>query len=112
MSASLLGGVRASYSLESPIQNFWESKILLESQLVTSLSIQVSCKLKVIAVIPDFKLPTSVARSVLPSLYSRSDIVYNLQRIAVLSIALKGDQEGNLDSKVISECLKDKIHQP
>ena len=50
MSASLLGGVRASYSLESPIQNFWESKILLESQLVTSLSIQVSCKLKVIAV--------------------------------------------------------------
>lgn len=112
VSASLLGGVRASYSLHLPSKDFWESPQISNTKLVTSLPIQVSGKLKVLAVIPDFELSTSIARSVLPLSYSNKDIVYNLQRISVLSLALKGDQVGNLDSSIISECLKDKIHQP
>jgi homoserine kinase len=94
------------------MNDFWEPTPILESKLVTSLSIPVSEKLKVISIIPDYELSTSLARSVLPDKYFRQDIVYNLQRISVLSLALKGDQDGNLDPSIISECLKDKIHQP
>lgn len=111
VSASLLGGIRASYSLNSPTTDFWNT-FILESKMVYSLPLQVSPKLKVIAIIPEYELSTSLARSVLPNEYSRRDIVYNLQRISVLSLALKGDQDGNIDGTIFSECIKDKIHQP
>jgi len=110
VSASLLGGIRASFSKD--LNDFWKTTTIVESKLVTSLPVPVSPKLKVIAIIPDFELSTALARSVLPDKYSRGDIVYNLQRLSVLSLALKGDHDGNLDPSIISECIKDKIHQP
>ncbi len=57
--------------------------------------------------IPDTKLSTSDARKVLPKTYTRSEVVYNLSRIALLQNALK---DGDLETlKVI---LDDKIHEP
>ncbi|ORX36997.1 homoserine kinase [Piromyces finnis] len=52
-------------------------------------------------VIPKFELATSLARSVLPQQYERSDVVYNLQRVTVLTHAL-GDDTPNPEKKVNS----------
>ena len=45
-------------------------------------------ELKAIAIIPHFEVPTAKAREVLPAKYSRSDVVFNVQRIALLPSAL------------------------
>ena len=42
----------------------------------------------VAVVVPDFVLPTSEARRVLPTTYSREDTVFNVQRSALLIVAL------------------------
>src|SRR5260370_12988832 len=42
----------------------------------------------VAVVVPDFVLPTVEARSVLPQTYSRADVVFNVQRSALLIAAL------------------------
>ena len=42
----------------------------------------------VAVVVPDFDLPTSKARSVLPECYSRADAVFNVQRAALLVAAM------------------------
>lgn len=66
-------------------------------------------KVRCIAVIPKFEVPTDEARDVLPSSYSKQDIVFNLQRLAILTTALTMDPP---DNKLIFEAMKDKIHQP
>ncbi|KAF8973806.1 GHMP kinase [Flammula alnicola] len=44
--------------------------------------------IKAVAIIPRFELSTAKAREVLPTQYSRKDLVFNLQRLAVLTTAL------------------------
>ncbi len=61
----------------------------------------------VAVVVPDFMLPTSRARSVLPQTYRREDVVFNVQRSALLIAALF---TGNTDS--FSAALEDRLHQP
>jgi homoserine kinase len=58
-------------------------------------------------VVPDFALPTSEARAVLPKTYCREDVVFNVQRAALLVAALF---TGNTDS--FSAALEDRLHQP
>jgi homoserine kinase len=58
-------------------------------------------------VVPDFILPTAKARSVLPQTYSREDVVFNVQRSALLIAALC---TGSTDS--FSAALEDRLHQP
>lgn len=65
--------------------------------------------LKCIAVIPDFEVSTSSARSVLPASYSRADVVFNLQRIPLLLRALSAE---NPNPETIFQAMQDKIHQP
>ena len=65
--------------------------------------------IKCVTIIPDFELETDKARALLPSNYSKQDIVFNLQRLAVLTTALT-EKEPN--HKLIYEAMKDKIHQP
>lgn len=67
----------------------------------------VSPKFKFIALIPDFKLSTQKARSVLPETYTREDAIYNISRVILLVDALNKGEKDNL-----SEFLNDKIHQP
>lgn len=66
-------------------------------------------KIKCIAIIPKFEVSTDDARAVLPTLYEKQDIVFNLQRLAILTTALTQKEPNN---KLIYEAMKDKIHQP
>ena len=66
-------------------------------------------EIKAIAVMPRFELPTAKARGVLPESYSRKDLVFNLQRLAVLTTALSRSPP---DPDLIYEAMKDRVHQP
>lgn len=66
-------------------------------------------EIKCIAIIPQFEVPTAEARAVLPKSYSRADVVFNLQRIALLPSAL-GESPPNAEFIYLS--MQDKIHQP
>jgi homoserine kinase len=58
-------------------------------------------------VVPDFDLPTSQARAVLPSGYSREDAVFNVQRAALLIAALATGT-----TSVFPAAIEDRFHQP
>lgn len=57
--------------------------------------------------IPNFKLSTEKARSVLPKSYSASDCISNASRLALMLAFLR---EGKFEN--LRVCLEDKIHQP
>ncbi|TFK30695.1 homoserine kinase [Coprinopsis marcescibilis] len=65
--------------------------------------------IKAIAIIPRFELSTAKARDVLPTQYSRKDLVFNMQRLAVLTTALG---QSPPDPGLIYEAMKDRVHQP
>lgn len=58
-------------------------------------------------VVPDFVLPTSKARAVLPERYERADAVFNVQRAALLMAALTSG-----DRHAFPTALEDRMHQP
>jgi homoserine kinase len=58
-------------------------------------------------VVPDFVLPTSHARSVLPDCYPRADAIFNVQRAALLMAAIA---TGSVSA--FPAALEDKFHQP
>ena len=60
-----------------------------------------------LALVPDFDLPTTVARQVLPTEYDRNDAVYN---IAHGALVLKALELG--DEKLLRNAMQDRIHQP
>ena len=60
-----------------------------------------------VVVIPEFELSTEKARGVLPGEYSREDVGFNIQRSALIIAAITG---GNW--KLLSEAMRDRIHQP
>ncbi|ETW87708.1 hypothetical protein HETIRDRAFT_239849, partial [Heterobasidion irregulare TC 32-1] len=66
-------------------------------------------EIKAVAIIPRFELSTARAREVLPESYSRKDLVFNLQRLAVLTTALA---QSPPNAELIYEAMKDRIHQP
>ncbi len=60
-----------------------------------------------LALVPDFTLPTVVAREVLPTEYPRADAVYNIAHGAMVLKALElGDE------KLLRNAMQDRIHQP
>jgi homoserine kinase len=61
----------------------------------------------VAAVVPEFMLSTTRARSVLPDFYTRQDAVFNVQHSALLIAALC---TGSTES--FSAALQDRMHQP
>ena len=81
------------------------------SMMAGDKPITVSCPLhpdwKFLALVPDFPLSTSAARSVLPASYSRSDAVYNVGRGALVVKALELGDEA-----LLAMAMDDKIHQP
>ncbi|HEY2012554.1 MAG TPA: homoserine kinase [Bryobacteraceae bacterium] len=58
-------------------------------------------------VVPDFDLPTALARSVLPSSYTRADAVFNVQRASLLIAALATGS-----TWAFPAALEDRFHQP
>lgn len=73
--------------------------------LAIRLELPEACGLAVI--VPDFVLPTSESRRVLPEVYPRDEIVYNLQRTGLLVAALATGSVGALRT-----ALCDRLHQP
>ena len=60
-----------------------------------------------LALIPDFDLPTTHARSVLPDLLPRADAIYNISHGALVLKALElGDE------KLLRNAMQDRLHQP
>jgi len=62
---------------------------------------------KISVCIPDYKLLTELARSVLPAEVDFKDAVYNIQKSAQLITAIT-----NKNEDIMRSALKDRIHQP
>ncbi|KAJ1565194.1 hypothetical protein HK096_004094, partial [Nowakowskiella sp. JEL0078] len=124
--ASLIGGFTASY-LSSILETAFSDVILendsvkfnpnnlppvIPSLPVTPLGryirLGLASNIRAVVVIPAFELQTKLSREVLPISYSRADVVFNLQRLGVLTTAL--GQE-NPDADLISEAMQDCLHQ-
>lgn len=69
--------------------------------------IELPYSLKCVVAIPDFILPTKVAREALPSSVSMSDAIYNISRTALLVAALMKQ-----DLNQLAVAMDDKLHQP
>lgn len=59
-----------------------------------------------LALVPDFDLPTSLARSVLPEQVSRADAIYNVSHGAMVLKALESGNE-----KLLRSAMQDRVHQ-
>ncbi len=73
---------------------------------VRAARIELPARFGVGVVVPDFVLPTSEARAVLPDCYSREDAIFNVQRVALLMAALA---TGATNAFPIA--LEDRLHQ-
>lgn len=60
-----------------------------------------------VVVVPEIALPTAQARALMPETYTLADVVYNIQRAALLGAALGA---GRLD--VLGAAMRDRLHQP
>lgn len=69
--------------------------------------LEMSERYDVAIVVPDFVLPTSKARAVLPDFYSKADAVFNVQRSALLVAALVSGA-----TAAFPTALEDRMHQP
>lgn len=66
-------------------------------------------RIKAIAIIPEFEVKTEDSRRVLPDSYSKKDVIFNLQRLAVLTSAVGQDPP---QASVIHQSMQDALHQP
>ncbi|KAI5964183.1 THR1 [Candida pseudojiufengensis] len=128
IAAAMLGGFIGSYlneleeadheEVNQPLTNILPDSNTPKDQIVSKpppseigeyLQYNWNKKIKCITIIPNFEVSTDKSRSVLPQSYERKDIIYNLQRIAILTQALTQDPPNH---KLIYQSMKDKIHQP
>jgi len=91
--ASLLGGLATSCQLVDGV--------------VHATSVPWPESLDFIVATPEFPLATGDSRAVLPQCVSRDDVVFNLQRVALLLNALHGE-----DYSLLKHALNDRVHQP
>ena len=71
-----------------------------------AVRLDLPAKFGVAVVVPDFDLPTTKARAVLPDCYSRADAVFNVQRASLLIAALS---TGTVSA--FPTALEDRFHQ-
>ena len=72
-----------------------------------AVRLELPARYGVAVVVPDFDLPTSKARSVLPPTYSKQDTIFNVQRSALLIAALTTGT-----TSAFPAALEDRLHQP
>ena len=72
-----------------------------------AVRLELPARYGVAVVVPDFILPTSEARAVLPDAYSREDAIFNVQRSALLIAALATGT-----TSAFPAALEDRLHQP
>ena len=91
--ASLLGGLTASCQLADGV--------------VHATSVPWPASLEFLIVTPDILLATAESRAVLPQCVSRPDVVFNLQRVALLLNSLQSGEYS-----LLRHALNDRVHQP
>jgi homoserine kinase len=74
---------------------------------VRAVRVELPPNYAVAVVVPDFMLPTSESRHVLPASYSKADAVFNVQRSAILMAALATGT-----TSAFPVALEDRMHQP
>jgi homoserine kinase len=75
--------------------------------LTRAIRLEMPASFNVAVVVPDFAIPTKESRAVLPDCYSQADVVFNVQRTALLVAALAAG-----DASVFPMALDDRLHQP
>jgi len=75
--------------------------------MARAIRLQLHPHFGIAVVVPDFILPTSEARAVLPPTYSRQDAIFNVQRSALLIAALITGEV-----QAFPAALEDRFHQP
>lgn len=78
-----------------------------EGATVPYVKLPVPQGLQTLVVIPEFPLSTEKARKVLPQVYSKQDVVYNVGHSSLLVAALA---QGRLD--LMGQAMADRLHQP
>lgn len=78
-----------------------------EGGRVSFFRTRVADGLKVLLVVPDIRLRTSEARTVVPDHLKMGDVIFNLQRSALTVAALMAGE-----FRFLRESLRDKVHQP
>ena len=79
---------------------------MVDNGLPVTVSFPLHPSWEFLALIPDFDLPTSLARSVLPEQVSRADAIYNISHGAMVLKALElGDE------KLLRNAMQDRLHQ-
>jgi homoserine kinase len=66
-----------------------------------------AAKVRFVALIPPFEVPTEAARKLLPASYSKSDTVHNVTRVGLITAALATGSLG-----VLQGAFEDRVHQP
>src|SRR5580658_3504560 len=75
--------------------------------LTHAIRLEMPPQFEVAVVVPNFAVPTRESRAVLPDCYSQADVVFNLQRTALLIAGL-----ATADASVFPAALDDRLHQP
>ncbi|KAJ1724857.1 Trihydroxynaphthalene reductase [Coemansia erecta] len=123
VAAALVGGFVASYLVDVDREGAPESETTAAPDTIAEdghpgvppenighfLRLGCSPKIRAVAIIPQFELATAKARAALPPSYKTSDVVFNLQRLAVLTTALGRETP---DPWLIYRAMEDKVHQP
>ncbi len=80
---------------------------MVDNGLPVAVSFPLHPEWEILALVPDFELPTTKARAVLPEQVSRADAIYNISHGAMVLKALElGDE------KLLHNAMRDKLHQP
>ena len=79
---------------------------MVDSGLPVTVNFPLHPDWEFLALVPEFDLPTSLARSVLPEQVSRADAIYNISHGALVLKALElGDE------KLLRTAMQDRLHQ-
>ena len=81
--------------------------IVIATSSRASIKLPAPRDLQAIVVVPEFDLATERARALLPIQYDRRDVVFNIQRAALLGAALASGSWN-----VLREAMNDRFHQP
>ena len=80
---------------------------MVDNGLPVAVSFPLHPDWEILALVPDFELPTTKARAVLPQQVSRADAIYNISHGAMVLKALElGDE------KLLHHAMRDRLHQP
>ena len=69
--------------------------------------VNVPQRLRFVTMIPSFQVSTAMARKVVPSSYSKEDVVFNISRVAMLINVMNNEE---LDK--LRVCFGDRVHEP